>query len=138
MGFKPEKFNHISAYGEALLCDFLRASPRRPSDHSAVDIVLHNGQTAQVKTTNASRKDITCTYVGDEPVDLIFVIEIDVMQKTAGILYGGSFSQFIAAINKETKSMGWDNHRCPQKSLVRHLQEQFGALDYTMLQRTEF
>lgn len=126
-GFDPAKHNFISDYGEQIIKScwggFRPASKNRPP---GVDLTLPNGKTLQVKSCNEKRPTVTCTYEGDERVDLLVILEFDRLYSDVRVLYFGPFADFITEVNKHTKVMKKDNHRTPSKKLIRRLDSLFG------------
>lgn len=131
-GLRGEQFNHTGKYGELIACAHFDAikRPKKSKLSSAVDIVLPDGRTVQVKTTGWNRPDITCTYDGNEDVDLLLVLEINKSCTEVYVLFMGPFGEFINTVNSDPlvikRRQIKDGHRFIPKSLVMELQKKIG------------
>lgn len=130
VGFYGEKFNHSGDYGEAILRSIWNGTKKRKGDNDAVDLVLPNGKTVQIKTTSEIHTEVSCTYSGTENVDLIAILEPSKDYTKVKLLYMGPFKEFIEEVNKQTRVMGWDNKRRPSKALIKELQLKYGIPEF--------
>jgi len=127
-GFNGASFNHCGKYGELILMEMMFATKpnRKVVKSKAVDIVLPDGRTAQVKTTNEINREVTCTYTGQEPVDLMIVLELNKTFSEISLLYCGPFKPFILKVNEHSVEKAKDNHRSIKKNIIRTVQKKFG------------
>lgn len=130
VGFYGEKFNHSGDYGEAILRCAWNATKKKKGHGDAVDLVLPDGKTVQVKTVSEMHTEVSCTYSGDEQVDYIAILEPNSEYTAVKILYMGPFKEFIHEVNMHTRIMGWDNKRRPTKILIKELQLKYGLPEF--------
>lgn len=130
VGFYGEKFNHSGDYGEAILRSVWSGIKKQKGHSDAVDLVLMDGRTVQVKTVSEIHTEVSCTYSGDETVDLIAILEPNNTYTEVRLLYFGPFKEFIEEVNKNTRVMGWDNKRRPSKELIKSLQLKYGLPEF--------
>lgn len=123
----PKKWAFMGTFiEECLRLEFNATSKTKHQDYS-VDFNLPDGKTLQLKTSIYSRKQITCTYTGNEDVDMMLILNVIPSKKKLLVLYYGPFKQFIAHVNKHTKVLPKDNHMMPKKSLVMEANDLFGV-----------
>lgn len=131
--FHPKKYSFIGHIMEEIIKIEFSGRPRSKVQSTAVDLNLPDGTTVQVKTSHISRKEITCTYTGNENVDLILVLDVDTDNRKIYVLYYGPFKPFINYINERTKLLPKDGHILPKKSVVREAQQKFGYTAFTKI-----
>lgn len=134
-GFNDSKYNYISDFGESIVASDNNA---KIISGKPYDLILPDGRTVQVKATREKRKKITCSYRGDEKIDLIAIIEFSKNYDSVYYLYYGPFKEFIYGLNENTPSAGWDNHRIAKKSLVQELQLKYGVFPQPITQHQFF
>jgi hypothetical protein len=129
--FDPKRYSFIGHIMEEIVKIEFSGRPRTNSQSTAVDLVLPNGSTMQVKTSHVSRNEITCTYAGTENVDTMLVLNVDTANRKIYILYHGPFKQFVTHINAVTRALPKDGHITPKKSVVVEAQEKFGYSEFS-------
>ena len=135
-GFNGASFNHCGKYGELILMEMLGATKpnRKVVKSKAVDIVLPDGRTVQVKTTNEINKEVTCTYTGQEPVDMMIILELNKSFTEISLLYCGPFKPFILKVNEHSVEKAKDNHRSVKKDIIKTTQKLFGFSEQSIQQ----
>ena len=112
----PKKWAFMGTFIEECILLEFNAMRRKHGQSSAVDLNLPNGKTMQVKSSNSHRKQITCTYSGEESVDYILILDVNIERRKLYVLYHGPFKEFIKHVNSKTRILPKDNHMMPKKS----------------------
>lgn len=121
-GFCAEKFNHSGDYGEAILRSVWNATRRKPGHSPAVDLVLPDGKTVQVKTTNRIHNPVPIPVM-----NLLIILPLSNRMLTIRILNGTICPVYSGG---KYPHQGDDNKRRPSKRMIEQLQTAYGFSEY--------